>query len=64
VVKGTYAISSSKHILEEYYTLFKSKIIDDRIKFYVSEYGEGISPYFIIFSRVIDIDLKKDLNKM
>ena len=64
LIKGKYAISAVKHKLEEYYPLVGSKIIDDRVKLHISEYGGGISPYFIPFSKSIDMDLKINLNKM
>ena len=64
LIKGKYVISAAKHKLEEYYPLVGSKIIDDRVKLHTSEYGGGISPYFIPFSKSIDMDLKINLNKM
>ena len=64
LIKGKYAISAAKHELEEYYLLVERKIIDDRVKLHISVYGGGISPYFIPFSKSIDMDLKINLNKM
>jgi hypothetical protein len=60
-----YVVSAPKCLIDDcYYFMPSGRNIHDCEKLHVSQYGAGISPYFIPMSKSIDKKIQKNINQM